>query len=371
MNPPGHHLKWSGKVRIGFAVYGSLETLSGGYLYDRHLVEFLHSQGDELELISLPWQNYFFHLSQNFIQTYIDRFYKLDIDILIQDELNHPSFTWMNSRILKKTDYPIISMVHHLRTSEKHPKSLKWVYRQIEKNYLRSVDGFIFNSQATRKAVEALCREKVRGVVAYPSGATFDVDISQHRIVQRAHEEEFRILFVGNIIPRKGLHTLIDALGQIKNKLWKLEIIGQLDVDPVYVKKINTMIEEKLIGDRINFTGRINDDKLREKFSESHVLVVPSLYEGFGIVYLEAMSFGVLPIASTAGGAREIIYSGQDGFLIPVEDSGILSERLTELIQDRNKLAAMSVAAWHKFKKYPTWEQTGQTIRNFLLTWVN
>ncbi len=128
-------------------------------------------------------------------------------------------------------------MVHHLRTSEKHPKSLKWVYRQVEKNYLKSVDGFIFNSQATRRAVEALCGEKMRGVVAYPSGATFGVDISPHRIVQRAHEEEFRILFVGNIIPRKGLHTLIDALGQIKNKLWKLEIVGQLDVDPFICKK--------------------------------------------------------------------------------------------------------------------------------------
>lgn len=358
-------------MRIGFAVYGSLETLSGGYLYDRRLVEFLQSQGDEIEIISLPWQNYFFHLSQNFVQSYIDRFYKLDIDILIQDELNHPSFTWMNSRILQKTEYPIISMVHHLRTSERHPKSRKWVYRQVEKNYLSSVDGFIFNSQATRRAVEALCGEKVRGVVAYPSGATFNIDITPHRIVQRAHEDEFRILFVGNIIPRKGLHTLIDALGQIKNNSWNLDIVGQLDVDPLYTKKINSMIEERSIGVRVNFTGRINDDKLRNKFYESHVLIVPSLYEGFGIVYLEAMSFGVLPIASTAGGAREIIYSGQNGFLVPVEDSVILSKRITELINDRNKLAAMSVAAWHKFKKYPTWEQTGQTVRNFLLSWMN
>ncbi len=81
MNLPGHLLKWSTRVRIGFAVYGSFETLSGGYLYDRRLVEYLQSQGDELEIISLPWQNYFFHLSQNFIQSYIDRFYKLDIDI--------------------------------------------------------------------------------------------------------------------------------------------------------------------------------------------------------------------------------------------------------------------------------------------------
>jgi glycosyltransferase involved in cell wall biosynthesis len=358
-------------MRIGLAVYGNLETLSGGYLYDRHLVEFLRSQNDDVEIISMPWQNYFFHLSQNFVQSHIDRFYNLNIDILIQDELNHPSFTWMNSRILQKTKYPIISLVHHLRTSEKHKKSLKWVYRQVEKNYLSSVDGFIFNSQTTRRAVEALCGEKVRGVVAYPSGASFDVDITPHRIVQRAHESELQLLFVGNIIPRKGLHTLIDALGQIKNSLWQLNIVGQLDVDPVYIQKINSMIEERSIRDKINFLGKISNEKLRDKYFDSHVLVVPSLYEGFGIVYLEAMSFGVLPIASTAGGAREIIFSGQDGFLIPIEDSANLAGKLIDLINDRNKLAAMSVAAWHKFKKYPTWEQTGRTIRDFLLTWMD
>ncbi len=357
-------------MRIGVAVYGSLETLSGGYLYDRHMVDYLRSQGDEIEIVSLPWQNYFLHLSQNFTQSYLERFYDLDIDILIQDELNHPSFSWMNSRILKKTNYPIISLVHHLRTSEKHQKSLKWVYRQVEKNYLKSVDGFIFNSDATRRAVEALCGEKVRGVVAYPSGARFDVDITQHQVVQRAHEGLLKLLFVGNIISRKGLHTLIEALGLIKDENWKLSIIGKLDIDPEYTQRINRMIEERAIRDKVDFLGRISNEKLKEKLNESHVMVVPSLYEGFGIVYLEAMSFGVIPIGSTAGGAREIIFSGQDGYLVPVEDPEVIAIRLKTLINDRNQVAAMGVAAWHKFKKYPTWDQTGEQIRNYLLSWV-
>ena len=68
-------------MRIGIAVYGSLETLSGGYLYDRQMVNYLQSQGDEIEIVSLPWQNYFFHLSQNFTQSYLEKFYDLDIDI--------------------------------------------------------------------------------------------------------------------------------------------------------------------------------------------------------------------------------------------------------------------------------------------------
>ena len=59
------------------------------------------------------------------------------------------------------------------------------------------------------------------------------------------------------------------------------------------------------------------------------------------------------------------------GVIMLIEDSANLAGKLIDLINDRNKLAAMSVAAWHKFKKYPTWEQTGRTIRDFLLTWMD
>ena len=257
-----------------------------------------------------------------------------------------------------------------MRTSEKHQKSLKWVYRQVEKNYLKSVDGFIFNSDATRRAVEALCGAKVRGVVAHPSGARFIVDIKQHQIVQRAHEGSLQLLFVGNVISRKGLHTLIEALGNIKEECWQLKIVGKLDIDPEYTQRINSMVEERSIEDKVQFLGRISNEKLKGMLYDSHALVMPSLYEGFGIVYLEAMSFGVIPIGTTAGGAREIIFSGQDGYLVPVEDPLALADRLQNLINDRNKVAAMGVAAWYKFKKYPTWEKTGELIRNYLLSWI-
>ncbi|NJN80819.1 MAG: glycosyltransferase family 1 protein, partial [Anaerolineales bacterium] len=78
-------------MKLGFIIYGSLDTLSGGYLYDRKLVEYLRSQGDEAEIISLPWRNYFSHLTDNFT-------FKLPsgFDIVIQDELNHPSLIGAN-----------------------------------------------------------------------------------------------------------------------------------------------------------------------------------------------------------------------------------------------------------------------------------
>ncbi|MFL7868236.1 MAG: glycosyltransferase family 1 protein, partial [Anaerolineales bacterium] len=80
-------------MKFGLVIYGSLDTLSGGYLYDRKLVEYLRKQGDSVEIISLPWRNYAAHLTDNF-------HFRLppDLDLLIQDELNHPSLLSANSR---------------------------------------------------------------------------------------------------------------------------------------------------------------------------------------------------------------------------------------------------------------------------------
>ena len=116
-------------MKIGFVIYGSLDTLSGGYLYDRKLVEYLRSQGDTVEIISLPWRNYASHLLDNFS-------FKLPsgFDILIQDELNHPSLIGANRG---KHLYPIISLVHHLRCSELRPKWQNDFYQVIEKKYFR------------------------------------------------------------------------------------------------------------------------------------------------------------------------------------------------------------------------------------------
>ena len=101
-------------MKLGFLIYGSLDTLSGGYMYDRMLVEYLRAQGDTVEVISLRWRNYAAHLTDNFT-------FKLpsDLDILIEDELNHPSLIRANRG---PHPYPIVSLVHHLRCSEK-PKA--------------------------------------------------------------------------------------------------------------------------------------------------------------------------------------------------------------------------------------------------------
>jgi glycosyltransferase involved in cell wall biosynthesis len=93
---------------------------------------------------------------------------------------------------------------------------------------------------------------------------------------------------------------------------------------------------------------------------------VPSSYEGFGIVYIEAMGFGLPVIGSTAGAAKEIITHGIDGCLVAPGDSRTLSAHISSFIENREQLCTMALAALDRFSQHPSWSDTGRAIHQFL-----
>jgi len=345
-------------MKIGLIIYGSLDTLSGGYLYDRKLVEYLRAQGDTVEIISLPWRNYAAHLRDNFS-------FRLpfDFDILIQDELNHPSLIFANRG---KHLYPVISLVHHLRCSELRPKWQNVFYRWIEKTYLQSVDGFIFNSQTTKRVVNRLMDYEKPSIVANPPTDRFGEPISENEIIERAKSDELRILFLGNVIYRKGLHTLLEAVKDLKSKV-KVDVVGGLDSEPEYTKLIQEIVIANHLSSVVVLHGPLDKEELIEKLKHAHVLVVPSSYEGFGIVYLEGMCFGLPAIGTTAGAAGEIISDGVDGFLVEPGDAHLLADKLKSLNERRDVLVQMSFATRSRYLRQPKWEETASEIRKFLM----
>jgi glycosyltransferase involved in cell wall biosynthesis len=358
-------------MRIGLVIYGGLETLSGGYLYDRKLVEGLRRDGHTVEIVSLPWRSYLGCLADNLSQALLERLRRLEVDILLQDELNHPSLFWVNRR-LRQTGarYPILTIVHHLRCSEARPHWQNRFYRLVERRYLETVQGFIFNSQTTRQAVRHLIAD-LHGkpqVVACPAGDRFVSDVSEAEIRQRAREPgPLRAVFIGNLIARKGLHTLLEALPLLPQGACQLTVVGSPEADRSYAARIRRQIAAGGLGGRVQLCGSLDEKALTALLRSQHVLAVPSSYEGYGIVYLEGMSFGLPAIATTAGAAREIITHGQDGFLIPPAQAAALAEALGALADDRARLVEMGLAARRRFLAQPTWEQTAGQIRDFLL----
>jgi glycosyltransferase involved in cell wall biosynthesis len=348
-------------VKIGLVIYGLLETLSGGYLYDRKLVEYLRAQGDMVEIVPLPSRNYAGNLSDNL-------WFRLPsgLDILIEDELNHPSLLVANMR---RRPYPVLSLVHHLRSSEQRASWQNTLYRWAEKRFLRSVDGYIFNSRTTRATVHALVGEEKPEVVAHPPADRFGAGLAQEIVEARTAEAPpLRILFLGSVIPRKGLHTLLQAISLVEPGIAVLDIVGSLRADPPYVRDIRQLLERLGLSPTVHLAGPLEQDALVDHLRSAHVLAVPSSYEGFGIVYLEGMGFGLPAIGTTAGGAAEIITQGEDGFLVAGADPRTLADRLSALAGDRAMLRRMSMSALERYRRQPAWTETAARIRRFLVS---
>jgi glycosyltransferase involved in cell wall biosynthesis len=364
-------------VRLGLLIYDGLDCVSGGYLYDRKLAQYLRSQGDEVEVISIPRRSYLRNLLDNFSPGLRRQLADARVDILLQDELCHPSLTWINRRRGEASGpaYPIVSIVHHLRSSELRPAWGNRLYRLIERRYLSDVDGYIFNSETTRRSVGRLVPdlEDRPSLVAYPAGDQFDPHISEGEIQGRVSQPgPLRLLFVGNVIPRKGLHTLLEVLaapprsGGSPLPRWKLSVVGDLQADRGYARKIARQIDRLGLAGVVELCGALPGADLAERMRGCHMLAVPSSYEGYGIAYLEGMGYGLPAIATAAGGAEEVITHGVDGYLLSPGDVSALQDCLCRLADDRAGLLEMSLAARKRYLAQPTWEQTGRGIRRYL-----
>ena len=356
-------------MRIGLLIYGSLDTLTGGYLYDRMMVEQLRQQEDEVLIISLPWRNYGRHLLDNGSPALFRSLRDAKLDVLIQDELNHPSLVWLNRRLKQVVSYPIVSLVHLLRCTDAYPRWQLPIYRWVERAYLNRVDGLIYNSHDSRRHVEQLIGADKPSAVAYPGKDHLKQakHLTTAEINARATREgPLRLIFVGNLMYRKGLHTLLAALARLPKSGWQLTVIGSPDFEPEYAAHIRQQIAQNGLGENVNLLGRIPNEQIAPYLSQSQLFVMPSLYEGFGIVYVEALGFALPAIATTAGAAGEIIQHDHNGFLVPPEEPFVLAHHIRLLMENRAMLSQMSLQAKQSYQNYPTWAESTQKIRELL-----
>jgi glycosyltransferase involved in cell wall biosynthesis len=358
-------------VHVGLLIYGSLDIVSGGFIYDRRLVRYLREAGDRVDVISLPWRPYGLSLLDNLNSGLHRRLAHAGFDVLLQDELVHPSCFWLNSRLRPRLSHPVVAIVHHLRCRERHPAFIGWLYREVEKRYLASVDGFLCVSRTTETDVAALVGRARPRVLASPGRDGLPGGLTSEEITVRATAPgPLNLIFVGNLIPRKGLHTLLAALAQLSRNDWRLTVAGSLDLDTAYVEAIRRQLEDPGLAPRVSLLGALPAMELAARCAASHVMVVPSSYEGFGIVYLEGMQFGLPAIAGTEGAAQEIITHGENGFLVPPGDPAALARSLSLLMEDRELLTRMSLTAQRRAAAHPTWNESAARARAFIQSFL-
>ena len=354
-------------MHLGFVIYGSLKTLTGGYIYDRILVEHLQNQGHRVDIISLPLRNYRRHLLDNWSPALRSDLVAGPYDLLLQDELNHPSLFHINRSLRKKPRLPIVAVVHQVLCRQPRNILLNRIYQAIEKRYLESVDALIFNSDTTRRTVTALVDDRRPSIVASPAGNRLGQLPSINLIGSRARENgQLRLIYVGNVLPQKGLLPLIKGLSHLAHEIWHLTVVGSLTMDARYVRDVKQLIAQKKLSRQIKIAGPKDGNELANLFLQSHVFVMPYSHEGFGMAYLEAMAFGMPVVGSSHGAVKEFVKPGQNGFLIELDDFKSVNACIHSLHYDRRRLLDMSWAAFETYKKRPQWRDTMESIHKFL-----
>jgi glycosyltransferase involved in cell wall biosynthesis len=354
-------------MTIALVLYGRLGTLTGGFLYDRYLVEALQRRGHRVEVVGLPWRHYGACLLDNFSHELCDRLCRGSWDLILQDELVHPSLFRLNRRIRRRSSTPIVSIIHQVLCRQPRCRWFNLAYRQVERAYLQTADAYIFNSTATRDQVRQLVGETRPHCVARPAGSRLGTLYSQGHIAEKNRQSgPLELLFVGHLSPVKGLHALLAGLARLPQDMWRLTLVGDMAADRRCVRRARAIIARHGLGKQVVFRGCLDGDDLKAVYSRSHAFAMPFAHEGFGIAALEAMGFGLPVIGSSAGGVREFVRHGENGFLVAPGDHESVGRHIEALHRDRGRLIAMGTAAFNTGCAWPSWQQALEPACVFL-----
>lgn len=176
----------------------------------------------------------------------------------------------------------------------------------------------------------------------------------------KPRDDEFRIAFAGQISYRKGIPHLLKAFDKLDVPGKQLHMVGSVRKD------IRPLIAQYEGRPDVHIRGKVNVADLRQLFSTSHLLVLPSVEDGFGMVLAEAMACGCPVLATTNTGAFDLIDEGDEGFLVPIRDPDSLCDKMTLLANDRARQAQMSEKSLARVQRLAGWQSYGDQLAEAL-----
>jgi glycosyltransferase involved in cell wall biosynthesis len=270
------------------------------------------------------------------------------------------------SYLLKKNAYAAIC--HHVFYKIKPNIIRKIIEYLSEKVFLKNARFIVVPSRKTALDIQNLGVNRHNIVIINPT-YTFKSNTMPRR---KFHN---KILFVGNLEPRKGVDIIIKALSLIRNSDFSFDIVGGFEDYEDYYLYLKKIIDEYGLSGKIKLHGRITQDKIPEFYNDANIFVFASKHEGYGTVLLEAMGFGVPIVATDIPTTREIVQDEVNGYLCPVDDIECISQRVRKLLDDWHLQINMGKRNFDMSRKFHSWDdvvkQTFDTFRPYLFNHSN
>ncbi len=274
---------------------------------------------------------------------------------------------------------PIVQMFHTLgemknRVARSEEERESPARIAAEKHLLARADRIIVSTLAEQTQLRFLYKASERKLVIIPPGVDlahfYQIPADEAKAFVGLKPDDRMVLFVGRIEPLKGVETLIRAMSCVKlqssGPRVHLAIIGG---DPAAsaqemtaeMARLQHLCDDLHMEQTVLFLGKRRQDTLPYYYSAAEVVVMPSHYESFGMVALEAMACGTPVIASEVGGLGFLVQDGDTGFTIPDGEPDLLCERLGSLLGSPELRARMGARAAEYAKDY-SWDKIAVQI---------
>jgi glycosyltransferase involved in cell wall biosynthesis len=333
--------------KLDLVVPGGLVARTGGYNYDRRIVEGLSARGWGVTVhaldasFPLPSPPALHEARRALMRISSGRRVVLDglalggMPALVETEAERLC---------------LIALIHHPLALETGLDS-DTAHRlcESEKRALAATRKVIVNSAATARALVTYDVPRERITVVNPGTDPAPLAIG-------SESDSLHLLCVATLTPRKGHAVLIEALHRLRDKAWRLICVGSATRDSATAQTLRRQIATLGLSDRITLVGELDNEALADCYHRADAFVLASHHEGYGMAYAEALACG-LPVVGTQAGAIPETVHASAGLLVAPGDVVALTQALQRLLVDYGLRARLRAGALLACKTLPTWKQ--------------
>ena len=357
LDPHRAHVPCS-EMHLAFAVPGDLATPTGGYRYDRRIIQELRRLGWHVDVAnigdSFPFPSIAQRATALAILSAVPAGCPMVLDGLAFGAL--PEAGALGSRT------PLIALVHQpLALDSGLDTTQVDVFRESERAALAAAAHVVVTSEATARIVIA----------------DYDVPAQRVSVVRPGNDPVpsapgsndgvVRLLSIGSVVPGKGYDLLIAALVALTDMPWRLTIAGDRTRDPAAAAQLDADIDAYGLGDRVAVLGAVPAERILELYLASDIFVLASRFEGYGMALAEAIGHG-LPVVSTTAGAIPDTVPAEAGLLVPPDDTVALAQALRRLIGDPAERRRLATNARAAAAQLPTWQASARLFASAIET---
>jgi len=326
-----------------FACPGALDQPTGGYRYDRAIVNGLRAAGHGIVIHELRGR--FPRPDQVACDAARGCLAAAHDAPLVIDGLALPAF----ASLMPAADRRIVALIHHPLALETGISAEdRRFFAALEPRLARASDGVIVTSPATIEAILAMG-------VASASIAIVTPAVTRAAIAPRRARAKLHLLCVASLTPRKAHRGLLAALARLRHHAWRLTCIGPTDLDRAEAGRIRAAVKLRGLNGRVRFTGALPAARVQAAYGHADLFVLASFHEGYGMAFAEAIASGVPVIGGRAGAVPTTVPRGA-GILVRPGDFAALARSLDRLLTRPDARAKLRRGAIAQARSFPDWD---------------